>query len=149
MLSPCPAAPPHPISSHWDKTTSFPFRQAYTTSSAGLSFPRSSPGRFLLLVFPFFAHLHLRRCLIPAWGAFCLLFFHGSRALLTPLQNPSGGAARASGRVADSAAARMLVSPATDPVRFCEEGLPAGSACSIVALPLQLASSLLQGLKIE
>lgn len=51
--------------------------------------------------------------------------------------------------VADSAAARMLVSPATDPVRFCEEGLPAGSACSIVALPLQLASSLLQGLKIE
>lgn len=69
--------------------------------------------------------------------------------LLKPLQNTSGGAARASGPFADSVASRMLVSPATAPVRFCEEGLPAGSACYIVVLPLQLASSLLQCLKIE
>lgn len=68
--------------------------------------------------------------------------------LQKPVQSPSGGATRASGPTAGGVAARMSVSPATAPARFCEEGLPAGSACSIVALPLHLASSLVRCLKI-
>lgn len=135
MLSPCPAAPPHAISSHWDKTTSFPFGQAYRTSSAGLSFPRNSPGRFLLLVFPSFAHPHLRRCLTPTWGAFCLLAFHGFRALLKPLPNSSGGVARASGSIADSAAARMLVSQLQLPPGFVKRGFLRGQHAPLWHFP--------------
>lgn len=55
------------------RTTSL--QASLRTSSARLSFPRNSPGRILLLAVPFFAHLHLRRCLIPTRGAFFLFWW--------------------------------------------------------------------------
>lgn len=110
------------------------------TSSARLSWEDSSAS------FSFLCTPSPQEVSHPHMGRFSPVLV--APGLLTPVQSPSGGATRASGPAAGGVAARMSVSPATAPARFCEEGLPAGSACSIVALPLQLASSLMQCLKI-
>lgn len=135
----------HIMSSRWDKITQFYFRQTHKTSAAGLSFTRNSWEVSSACVFLLFMpsskgvfHPHLRIFNNPSA---CWVFVATGRCWspLSTRQCPPAG----------SVAVRMLVSPATDAVRFCEEGLPAGSARSIVlALPLQLASSLLWHLNI-